>query len=52
MRKAFIFIIIIEALFPEFCFSCPSSQGPADDLVIVANLLEELLVKTNTWMFG
>ena len=44
-----LFIIVIEALSREFRTGCPSELLYADDLMISAGSIEELLVKVKTW---
>ena len=44
-----LFIIVLEALSMEFCTGCPWELLYADDLVISAESMEELLVKVKTW---
>ena len=44
-----IFIIVLEALSREFCTGCPWKLLYADDLMISAESMEELLVKMQTW---
>ena len=44
-----LFIIVLEALSREFCTGCPWELLYADDLMISAGSMEELLVKVKTW---
>ena len=44
-----LFIIVLEALFREFHTGCPWELLYADDLMISAESMEELLVKVKTW---
>ena len=44
-----LFIIVLEALFREFRTGCPWELLYADDLMISAESMEELLVKVQTW---
>ena len=44
-----LFIIVLEALSREFCTGCPWELLYADDLMISAESMEELLVKLKTW---
>ena len=44
-----LFIIVLEALSREFCTGCPWELLYADDLMISAESMEELLVKVQTW---
>ena len=44
-----LFIIVLEALSKEFCTGCPWELLYADDLMISAESMEELLVKVQTW---
>ena len=44
-----LFIIVLEALSKEFRTGCPWELLYADDLVIVADSMEELIVKLKTW---
>ena len=44
-----LFIIMLEALSREFCTGCPWELLYADDLMISAESMEELLVKLKTW---
>ena len=44
-----LFIIVLEALSREFRTGCPWELLYADDLVISAESMEELLVKVQTW---
>ena len=44
-----LFIIVLEALSREFHTGCPWELLYADDLVISAESMEELLVKVKTW---
>ena len=44
-----LFIIALEALSREFCTGCPWELLYADDLMISAGSMEELLVKVKTW---
>ena len=44
-----LFIIVMEALSREFRTGCPWELLYADDLVIVADSIEELLAKLGTW---
>ena len=44
-----LFIIVMEALSREFRTGCPWELLYADDLVIVAESLEELKLKLKTW---
>ena len=43
------FIMVLEALSREFCTSAPWKLVFADDLVIIAESMEELLVKLRAW---
>ena len=44
-----LFIIVLEALSREFRTGCPWELLYADDLMISAESMEELLVKVQTW---
>ena len=44
-----LFIIVLEGLSMEFCTCCPWELLYADDLMISAVSMEELLVKLKTW---
>ena len=44
-----LFIIVLEAQSREFCTGCPWELLYADDLMISAESMEELLVKVQTW---
>ena len=44
-----LFIIVLEALFREFRSGCPWELFYADDLIISAESMEELLVKLKSW---
>ena len=44
-----LFITVLEALSREFCTGCPWELLYADDLMISAKSMEELLVKVQTW---
>ena len=44
-----LFIIVLEALTREFRTGCPWELLYADDLMISAESIEELLVKLKTW---
>ena len=44
-----LFIIVLEALYREFRTGCPWELLYADDLMISAESMEELLVKMQTW---
>ena len=44
-----LFIIVMEALSREFRVSCPWELLYADDLVISAETLEDLLIKLGKW---
>ena len=44
-----LFIIVLEGLSREFCKCCPRELLYADDLMISAVSMEELLVKLKTW---
>ena len=44
-----LFIIVLEALSREFRTGCPWELLYADDLMISAESMEELLVKVKTW---
>ena len=44
-----LFIIVLEALSREICTGCPWELLYADDLMISAESMEELLVKVQTW---
>ena len=44
-----LFIIVLEALSREFLTGCPWELLYADDLMISAESMEELLVKVQTW---
>ena len=44
-----LFIIVFEALSREFCTGCLWELLYADDLMISAESMEELLVKVQTW---
>ena len=44
-----LFIIVLEALSREFDTGCPWELLYADDLMISAESMEELLVKVHTW---
>ena len=44
-----LFIIVLEALSREFCTGCPLELLYADDLMISAESMEELLIKVQTW---
>ena len=44
-----LFIIVLEALSREFHTGCPWELLYADDLMISAESMEELLVKVQTW---
>jgi hypothetical protein len=47
-----LFIVVLEALSSEFCTGCPWELLYADDLVAIADSLEGLLVKVQTWKSG
>ena len=47
-----LFIIVLEALSRDFCTGCPWELLYADDLMISAESMEELLVKVQTWKTG
>ena len=47
-----LFIIVLEALSREFRTGCPWELLYADDLMISAGSMEELLVKVKTWKTG
>ena len=47
-----IFIIVMEALLQEFRVGCPWELLYADDLVIIAETLEELEQKLRNWKKG
>ena len=47
-----LFIIVLEALSREFRTGCPWEMLYADDLVAIADSVEELLVKVGTWKEG
>ena len=44
-----LFVLVMEAISREFRTSCPWELLYADDLVIMADSLEELVVKINLW---
>ena len=44
-----LFIIVLEALSREFCVSCPWELLYADDLVLIADTMDELLSKLANW---
>ena len=44
-----LFIIVLEAISREFHTGCPWELLYADDLMISAESMEELLVKLKTW---
>ena len=44
-----LFIIVLEALSREFCTSCPWELLYADDLVLIADTMDELLSKLGNW---
>ena len=44
-----LFIIVLEALSREFCTSCPWEFLYADDLVLLADTMDELLSKLGNW---
>jgi exonuclease III len=47
-----LFIIVLEALSQEFRTGCPWELLYADDLVIIAESLEELIIKIDKWKNG
>ena len=47
-----LFIIVLDALSREFCSGVPWEDQYADDLVIIAELLEECVRKLLTWKEG
>ena len=44
-----LFIIVLEALSREFCISCPWELLYTDDLVLIADTMDELLSKLANW---
>ena len=46
------FIILLEVLSLEFCTGCPWELLYVDDMVAIADPLEELLVKVQAWKLG
>ena len=47
-----LFVIVMEAISCEFRIGCPWELLYADDLVIVAESLEELQMRLSTWKSG
>ena len=44
-----LFVIVLEALSREFRTGCPCECLYADDLVIIADTMDELLYKLDLW---
>ena len=44
-----LFLIVLEALSREFRTSCPWKHLHADDLVLIADTMDELLSKLGNW---